>query len=172
MPDIENIHDGVFRGVMSEPANVTTFLKTTLPAALFAQLDLTTITYDPTSYVSEDYKRSFSDLVVQYRTKAEGLSVDVYFLFEHKSYQDEGIFLQLIGYMHAMWKKDRAAQKPLRVIIPVVFYHGEDAWRIPTQFVKQFAIGEEWKGFLLDFTYILFDTNAWNWQDESSRPLR
>jgi flagellar biosynthesis/type III secretory pathway protein FliH len=25
---------------------------------------------------------------------------------------------------------------------------------------------------MLNFTYVLFDTNAWNWQDESSQPLR
>ena len=30
----------------------------------------------------------------------------------------------------------------------------------------------ELKPFLLDFTYILFDTNAWDWQAESSRPLK
>jgi len=143
MPDIENIHDGVFRSVMSDSANVTTFLKTTLPAELFIQLDLTNITYDPTSYVSEEYKRSFSDLVVQYRTRAEGLPVDIYFLFEHKSFQDEGIFLQLLSYMLAMWKKDRIAKKPLRVIIPIVFFHGEGDWQTPTQFIKQFTISEK-----------------------------
>jgi len=170
--DIENIHDSVFRQVLSEPANAETFLQVVLPKDLFNQLDLTTITFDSTSYVSEEYKRSFSDLVVQFRIKAENIPVDVYFLFEHKSYQDEGVFLQLLGYMYAMWKKDRAAKKPLRVIVPVVFYHGEGNWRPPTQFIEQFAIAEEWKGILLNFTYILFDTHAWNWQDESSRPLR
>jgi predicted transposase/invertase (TIGR01784 family) len=117
-------------------------------------------------------KHAFSDLVVQCRTKAEGLPVDIYLLFEHKSYQDQGVFLQLLGYMYAMWKKDRHAKKPLRVIIPLVFYHGEGSWQIPTQFIKQFSIGDELKGLLLNFTYILFDATVWNWQAESSRPLR
>jgi len=107
MPDIDNIYDGFFTKVMSEVANVATFLNVALPAELLNRLDLTEIALDPTSYVSAEYKRSFSDLVANCRTKAEGLPVDLYLLFEHKSYQDEGVLLQLLGYMHLMWKKDK-----------------------------------------------------------------
>jgi predicted transposase/invertase (TIGR01784 family) len=174
MPDIENIHDGFFTSVMSETPNARTFLKVALPAQVLNRLDFAEIAFDPTSYISEEYKRSFSDLVVKCRTKAPlaELPVDVYILFEHKSYQDEGVLLQLLGYKHSMWKKDRGEKKPLRVIISLVFYHGKDSWQIPTQFIEQFAVVEELKPFLLNFTYVLFDTNAWNWQDESSHPLR
>jgi hypothetical protein len=63
-------------------------------------------------------------------------------------------------------------EKPLRVIIPLVFYHGKDAWQIPTRFVQQFPIADESKRFLLDFEYILFDTNQWDWEIESSKPLK
>ncbi len=172
MPDIENIHDGFFTSVMSEVHNAKIFLKVALPAQVFNRLDFAEIAFDPTSYISEEYKRSFSDLVVKCRTKAEGLPVDIYILFEHKSYQDEGVLLQLLGYKHSMWKKDRGEKKPLRAIISLVFYHGKDSWQIPTQFIEQFSVVDELKPFLLNFTYVLFDTNAWNWQDESSRHLR
>ena len=172
MPDIENIHDGFFTRVMSEVPNAEAFLKVALPAEVRNRLDFAEIALDPTSYISDEYKRSFSDLVVKCRTKAEGLLVDIYILFEHKSYQDEGVLLQLLGYMHSMWKKDREAKKPLRVIISLVFYHGKGSWQIPMQFIEQFPVVDELKPFLLNFTYVLFDTNTWNWQDESSRLLK
>jgi hypothetical protein len=107
MSDIENIHDGFFTSVMSEAPNAKTFLKVALPAQVLNRLDFAEIAFDPTSYVSEEYKRSFSDLVVKCRTKAPlaELPVDIYILFEHKSYQDEGVLLQLLGYKHSMWKK-------------------------------------------------------------------
>jgi len=172
MPDIENIHANFFEKVFAEVANTATFLKVALPAALRNRLDLTQLTLDPTSYISPAYKRAFSDLVVKCRTKAEKLPVDIYLLFEHKSYQDQGVLLQLLRYMDLMWQQDSVDKKPLRVIIPLVFYHGAGAWRIPTQFIEQFATDNELKSFLLNFTYVLFDANAWNWQDESSRPLK
>lgn len=172
MSGIDSIHNNFFQKVFSEAANVEAFLKFVLPAALQNQLDFTAISLDPTSYVSEEYKASFSDLAVKCRTKVEELPIDIYFLFEHKSYQDKGVLVQLLRYMSVMWQRDRDEKKPLRVIVPLVFYHGEGSWQIPTQFIEQFSIAEEWKPFLLNFTYVLFDVNAWDWEAESSRPLR
>ncbi|MCI0694619.1 Rpn family recombination-promoting nuclease/putative transposase [candidate division KSB1 bacterium] len=169
---IEYIHDKFFKKIFSEVANVKTFLKFVLPAVLQNRLDFTEIMFDSTSYVSEEYKSSFSDIVVKCRTKTEQLPVDIYFLFEHKSFQDESVLLQLMHYMYLIWQKDSKEKKPMRVIIPLVFYHGEGPRQIPKQFIEQFLIADEWKPFLLNFSYILFDTNAWDWQAESSRPLK
>ncbi len=120
MVSIDKIHSNFFTRVFSNVENVVTFLKVALPEELQRQLDLTGITLDPTSYVSEEYKPSFSDLVVKCRTKAGNIPVDIYFLFEHKSYQDEGIFLQLLKYMYLMWQKDNGEKRLPRIIIPYV----------------------------------------------------
>lgn len=169
---IDNIHNNFFQKVFSETTNAETFLKVALPATLQALLELSELTLDSTSYVSEEYKASFSDLVVKCRTKKQELPVDVYLLFEHKSHPDKGVLVQLLRYLSLAWQRDHDEKKPLRVIIPLVFYHGESEWRIPTQFREQFAVDEELKPFLLNFSYMLFDANAWDWQAESSRPLR
>jgi predicted transposase/invertase (TIGR01784 family) len=147
-------------------------LKAKLPKELYQQLDLSGMALDPTSYISEAYKESLSDVVVKCRTKAKETPVDIYLLFEHKSYQDKKVLLQLLRYMYMMWEKDSDEKKPLRVIIPLVFYHGKDPWQIPTQFVQQFPVAEELQGFLLDFEYILFDTNQWDWESEGNQPLK
>jgi predicted transposase/invertase (TIGR01784 family) len=172
MATIDNIHDNFFRKVFSEAANVETFLKAKLPKALYQQLDFAALALDPTSYISEAYKESLSDVVVKCRTKADDTAVDIYILFEHKSYQDKKVLLQLLRYMHLMWEKDSDEKKPLRVIIPLVFYHGKDPWQIPTRFARQFPVADEAKRFLLDFEYVLFDTNQWDWEAEISQPLK
>lgn len=172
MRSIENIHSHFFEKVLSEVANAKTFLKFILPMPLQNRMDLTAISFDPTSYISPQYKSSFSDIVVKCRTQDEQSPVDIYFLFEHKSFPDEGVLLQLLRYMDLMWQKDYAEKKPLRVIVPIVFYHGKGEWQLPTQFVEQFSITEEWKPYLLNFSFILFDTNAWDWEAESSQPLK
>jgi len=172
MPEIDNLHDNFFRKVLAEDANAETFLKVVLPEDLQNRLDFAALAFDPTSYVSAEYKSSFSDMVIKCRTKGDEQPVDIYFLLEHKSYPDKGIFLQLLRYMHLMWQKDEEEKKTQRMIVPVVFYHGKGAWQFPTQFIEQFPVTEEWKRYALNFTYILFDTNVWDWQAESNRPLR
>jgi hypothetical protein len=151
---------------------VETFLKAVLPKELQHQLDLKEITLDPTTYVSDEYKSSMSDIVAKCRTKMGNVPVDIYFLFEHKSYQDKGVFMQLLKYMHLMWQQDHEEKRLPRIIIPVVFYHGANPWQIPTQFIEQIPVTAELKPFLLNFLYILFDTNSWDWESESSRPLK
>jgi predicted transposase/invertase (TIGR01784 family) len=172
MSEIDKIHDKFFKKVFSEVANVRSFLKFKLPKVLLARLDLSKLKIDRSSYVSGKYKESFSDIVAKCRTKAEDYAVDFYFLFEHKSFQDNSVHIQLLRAMAAMWQQDNEAKKPLRIIIPIVFYHGERTWTIPRQFVEQFAVSEEVKHFLLDFAYILFDTNDFDWQAKESQPLR
>lgn len=98
--------------------------------------------------------------------------MDVYLVFEHKSYPDKRIFIQLLHYMYRMWHSDVQEKKSLRVILPVVFYPGKGRWKIPTRFVEQFTVASQLKAYLLDFPYILFDTNRWDWQEEKNRPLR
>jgi predicted transposase/invertase (TIGR01784 family) len=172
MSEIDKIHDKFFKKIFSYIANVRSFLKFKLPVSLQKHLDLSKLVIDPNSYGSGKYKESFSDLVAKCRTKAEDCPVDFYFLFEHKSFQDTSVHIQVLKTMSSMWQQDNEAKKPLRIIIPIVFYHGERAWKIPRQFVEQFAVSEEVKQFLLDFEYILFDTNDFDWQADESQPLR
>ena len=53
---------------------------------------------------------------------------------EHKSYKDKKVILQLLSYMLKMWKRDMGDKRPLRIIIPLVFYHGRKKWDIPVKF--------------------------------------
>jgi len=172
MTSIESINDNFIRRVLSETANAATFLQVTLPETVRRSLDLTDIVLDPTSYISEAYKESLSDMVFKCKTQAEETLVDVYVLFEHKSHQDKKVLMQLLRYIYLMLQKDSDEKKPPRAIIPLVFYHGKMPWQIPTQFAQQFSVPETVKRFLLNYEYILFDTNQWDWESESSQPLK
>lgn len=172
MSEIDKIHDKFFRKVFSYVENVRAFLQFILPKLLQEQLDFGNIEMDLTSYVSDDYKDSFSDIVAKCYTKKEKYPVDIYFLFEHKSFQDGNTPLQLLQYKLQMWKADVNEKKQPRVILPIVFYHGEKEWEIPTKFRELFQVPDEIKCYLLDFEYILFDTNEWDWQAESSQSMQ
>jgi predicted transposase/invertase (TIGR01784 family) len=74
--------------------------------------------------------------------------------------------------MYFVWEKDILNKKPLRIIIPVVFYHGSQKWKVPEAFVDQFDVDDDIKKHLLNYRYILFDTNKWDLGDESNKELR
>jgi len=91
---------------------------------------------------------------------------------EHKTRGDRRLFLQVLKYMQLEWQSDIDRNEPLRLIIPLVFYHGEEDWRVPLRFVDQFEVDEELKYFLLDYRYILFDTGEWDFRAKDNEDLR
>ncbi len=116
------IHDNFFKKTFKDKKNIRDFLKLSLPEEIKGEIDYSFIKIDNTGYVSENIKGYFSDIVIKTRLKSKTgkdrpLNADIYILFEHKSYKDKRIFVQLLKYMYLMWQKDADNNKPLRVIL-------------------------------------------------------
>ncbi len=158
------VHDNFFKKTFSDKKNIRDFLKLSLPEEIKDDIDYSFIKIDNTGYVSENIKGYFSDIVIKTRLEAspgnnKPVDTDIYILFEHKSYKDKKIFMQLLRYMYLMWQKDTENNRPLRIILPLVFYHGKERWDIPDEFNRQFSVKDDLKMYLLNFRYVLFDTN-------------
>ena len=146
--DLSHPHDTFFKSWFAEPGHLTDLLKVVLPEALFDQLDWATLAVQDGTYIDEEHKEHFSDLVATVQMPGRGnasgpspkQSVQLYFLIEHKSYNDHGALLQLLRYMVNTWARDarQAPQAKLTPIVPILFYHG-DSPRIVTQFPALFA---------------------------------
>ena len=63
--DIQQINDGLFHKTFDNPENARDFLERVLPDNLKKQLDLTTIKIENTKYVSNQFKKGYSDIVVK-----------------------------------------------------------------------------------------------------------
>ncbi|MCP5053390.1 MAG: hypothetical protein GY940_39865, partial [bacterium] len=74
-------------------------------------------------------------------------------------------------YKSLQWRRDIVNGRPLKVIIPVVFYHGKDKWNVPDQFIDLFKVDEEIKPLMLNFKYFLFDTDDWDFRTETDPEL-
>jgi len=82
----------------------------------------------------------------------------LYFVFEHKSYPDPGVLLQILSYMIALWDEQRKKNVPLTPVIPVVIYHGSSSWNATTHFQGQFnCLSESIKPYIPEFNYVLVD---------------
>jgi len=173
--EIQQINDSFFHKIFDNPENTRDFLERVLPDQLKKQLDLENIKIEDTKYVSNRFEKGFSDIVVKTSLKTKKgkkKAVDIYFIIEHKTEGKVEIFIQVLKYMVFEWEKDYNNNKPPRVIIPVVFYHGADQWKVPLSFADQFDVDDDVKRFLLDYHYVLFDTNSWDFRDENNKELK
>ncbi len=173
--EISSINDKAFKKIFRDVNNTKDFLKKALPREIKQRLDFSSIKIDTTNYVSNEFKEGYTDIVVKAKMKSRTsgkIPTDIYFILEHKTEGKVKVFIQILKYMCFVWEEDVNANKPPRIIIPIIFYHGKDKWKVPGSFLEQFDVDEELKGFLLDFRYILFDTNPWDFRDENNRELR
>jgi predicted transposase/invertase (TIGR01784 family) len=148
-------HDRLFKRVMSDEANVRKFIKEFLPKDISSQIDLKEMKLIPTEKV-KGYNKYYMDIAVEcHISNTKG---QLYFVFEHKSYPDPGVLLQILSYMTVTWDEQRKKNVPLTPVIPVVIYHGFSSWNITTHFQGQFNnLNESTKPYIPEFNYVLVD---------------
>ncbi|UOG62134.1 Rpn family recombination-promoting nuclease/putative transposase [Leptospira noguchii] len=155
-----NPHDRLIRETLQNKEDAISFFKNSLPEAVIELLDLNGLELTQSSFISENLKEEQTDLLFQIPLKS-GKKANVYLLFEHKSYLDDSIFSQLLGYISAIYKSQYKVGKKYSVVIPFVFYHGERTWTLGNSFQNRFILSkneeEVFKKHIPDFELELFD---------------
>ncbi|WP_249262237.1 Rpn family recombination-promoting nuclease/putative transposase [Leptospira alexanderi] len=155
-----NPHDRLIRETLQDKEDAISFFKNSLPETVIELLDLNGLELTQSSFVSENLKEEQTDLLFQIPLKS-GKKANVYLLFEHKSYLDEAVFSQLLGYISAIYKSQFRADKKYSVVIPFVFYHGERSWTLGSNFQNRFILSKNeeqvFRKYIPDFELELFD---------------
>lgn len=160
---VQNPHDKFFRDSFGRVDIARNYLEEYLPTEVLTLLNLDTLHLQDGSFVDETMQEFQSDLVYQAQLTdgepeaAAGRVATIYFLFEHKSYPDVLVGLQLLGYMVQIWRQQVKADKPLTPIIPLVIYHGERLWTVPVDFVSLLDVPAALRPYTPDFRYHLSD---------------
>lgn len=126
--EIFNPHDKFFKETFSIRENVIDFLQGTIPEEILKKLDLSTLTLDNNSYIDEELKEHFSDVVYTCFSKSKELTIAL--LFEHKSYPETCPYLQLLRYLLKIWETNIKQTERLQPVIPVILYHGKEVWKV------------------------------------------
>ncbi|MBF0548969.1 MAG: Rpn family recombination-promoting nuclease/putative transposase [Deltaproteobacteria bacterium] len=157
-----NHHDRFFKKMFSGQDLARDFFANYLPESVLGQLDLSTLATTTDSFVDDQLRAHFSDLVYRVNIK-QSQPAYVCILLEHKSHQDRRVTLQLLRYMIQMWAyidSQQPTSEYLPVIIPLVFYHGTTTWEGSTRFKSLFDATAELRQYLPDFTYLLLDLST------------
>ncbi|WP_155716869.1 Rpn family recombination-promoting nuclease/putative transposase, partial [Leptospira borgpetersenii] len=94
MSEVNNPHDRLIRETFQDKKEAATFFKNTLPPEVVELLDLENLELTESSFVSEELKQEQTDLLFQIPLQS-GNKSNVYLLFEHKSYLENTIYIQL-----------------------------------------------------------------------------
>jgi predicted transposase/invertase (TIGR01784 family) len=155
---ISKPHDKFFKDVFSRPEVAQDFCRHYLPREIVKLLNLSTLTQAKDSFVDENLRESFSDLLFKIKLKT-GRDIYIYILFEHKSHRDPMVLFQILRSEVKIWDNDRKQRgnSKLRPIIPLVIYHGRRKWNVPLDFHSLFLWTEGMEKYLPQFEYLLFD---------------
>jgi predicted transposase/invertase (TIGR01784 family) len=156
-------HEGLFLKVFKDKENTKHFLQEHLPQGILQHADLDSLYLENISYLDDNLRKHFSDLVFSVRMGDEEFSAaKVYLLFEHKSSPESLVGMQILRYMALQWKEmydqGQVVGGKLPPIIPIVIYQGRGSWQARASFqdlVEQPS--ESFKEFIPDFTFAFFN---------------
>jgi predicted transposase/invertase (TIGR01784 family) len=162
--NFNNLHDKVFRDSFAKLETARSFLKNYLPPDILPLFDLDNLTIHKDSFIDEDLQEHRSDLLYEVPLHGEQ-SVYVYLLFEHKSYQDPNVALQLFRYINRIWLADEKNGRDLRLVLPMVLYHGQSQWQAGLNLHDVFDIPPQLAPYIPDFRYLLYDLSTYSNED-------
>jgi len=160
---IVKTHDVFFKEIFSKKEEVQDFIINTFPEKIVTNLDLKSLQFDNTSYVDEQLKTNYSDIV--YNCLYKGTTeIKIALLFEHKSKKEKYPHLQLLKYLLKIWETNIKQKENLVPVIPIIFYHGIEEWNSGS-FKNYFDdIDENLEQFLPSFDYLISDLS--NYSDD------
>ncbi|TVQ96400.1 MAG: transposase, partial [Desulfovibrionales bacterium] len=116
-------HDELFKKVLGNKTNARDLLEAHLPPEVLAHLDMNTLQRVPGSFIDEQLKKHYADLVYSVKSVSPDCpEIRFYVLFEHKNWPDEFVGIQVNRYMAMLWAsihEDKKYQHPkLPPILP------------------------------------------------------
>ena len=116
-------HDAVFKRFLRHPETANDFLTLHLPEAIRQRCDFSTLRLEPASFIDEDLRAWYSDVLWSVQTPC-GLGY-VYVVIEHQSSPDNHMAFRLMRYtLAAMQRHLDAGHNTLPLVVPILFYHG------------------------------------------------
>lgn len=132
-------HDATFKAFLTHPDTARDFIKLHVPAEFREICDLSTLKLESGSFVEEDLRAYYSDVLYSVKT-TEGDGY-IHVLIEHQSTPDKHMAFRLMRYaIAAMQRHLDAGNKKLPLVVPVLFYTGRRSpYPYSTDWLQEFS---------------------------------
>ncbi len=130
MEKINNPHDKFVKDLLSDKEMAITFLESYLPKDVIALIDLSTLQYVTTNFITPEFQEYFSDIIFKVNSKEKDASYFISILVEHKSYPDKLTLFQLGSYLCNAYINQSKQGQDFHIIIPMIYYNGGKKWKV------------------------------------------
>lgn len=121
-------HDELSKNFLTDIASARSFLELYLDPQVIKRCDLDTLSIEPNSYIDNELREKFSDIVYKLSLKDKSSSIYVYVLIEHQSSAERLMPLRILQYQIEIIQAHIAKHKQeenLPLVVPLVFYNGD-----------------------------------------------
>ncbi|HJD58254.1 MAG TPA: Rpn family recombination-promoting nuclease/putative transposase [Rickettsia endosymbiont of Ceroptres masudai] len=141
-------HDALVKKILTEKIAAQEFLAHYLPSDFKELIDLREITVEKESFVEDDLKRKYSDIIYSVKTKDQAKAF-VYVLIEAQSSCDYWIALRLWKYMLLLCERHMTNKEKVPLICPLLIYNGAEVYSTPRNFWALFTKPEQAKKLMV-----------------------
>ena len=106
-------HDDFIRNILSNKEIAIEYFKSYLPDFVSERLDFSQLIQLPDTYLSDELKKTMSDIVYSCGLKGGKGSIKVSLLIEHKSHPDKYTPVKVGGYLFSAYQKQIRNKEPL-----------------------------------------------------------
>ena len=167
--EVTNPHDKLFRKTYGDKENARSFLTNYLPDQVLKLVDLSTLEISKDSFIEKELADYYSDILYRVMFK-DGSAGFIYLLFEHKSYHDKYVHLQLLEYMVKIWRlyikqhKHKGKSVKLPIVIPLLICHAGKERPEDTVRLTSLLSGpvDDLAGYIPDFGFELYDLHRFS----------
>ena len=166
--ELQGKHDKFIRWCFDHKDVLIAFCEWFLPPEVLALVDLSGIRVEKDSFIDDELKESFSDILVELPLK-EGIEdaprvAQIYLLIEHKSASERLSVFQVLRYMTRIWEREERNTKEkagflFSPIFPVILHHGRTEFKEPLQFQELVASVPGMEDLIPKFRPRLIDLN-------------
>ncbi len=162
MTQLNNPHDRFFKTIFGRSEVAREFLQRYLPPEVAALIDWRQLQPEKDQFIDSALQGHANDLLYRIQLHS-GKPGYIHLLFEHKSYPEYRINLDLMRYRLQIWEQWRSEgnRGKLPVILPLVFYHGAKPWNIAQEFAETVAKAPELKAYIPHARYHLVDLSKY-----------
>ncbi|MFM7038792.1 MAG: Rpn family recombination-promoting nuclease/putative transposase [Planctomycetaceae bacterium] len=152
-------HDHFFRRTFDVAEHAHALIGHRLPAQLLNRIRPGSLQRAKETFLSADEHEKRLDLLYSAQLD-DDTQVLIYLLFEHKSYIDRAIALQLLEYVLKIQRwRQRNKLNPC-VVVPLLIYHGDAVWDEPTSLRDKVQTTDDLRSFLPDMQVVFVDLGA------------
>ncbi len=118
---------------MADKSIAVDYFRSFLPAVVSKRLDFSTLRQLQETYITDELKEFFADIVYSCYIKNRKLEARLSLLLAREDYGDEQRALLIGSYIFAGYLRQSQNEEELSVIIPVMLYQGDDE-KMPDMF--------------------------------------